>query len=210
MMTGFYVSVAPRSSTDTPIGGPHVRVLGQWKILLGFQSIVERLTVALPASLQMFAHDEAHSFGIASFDCLVDSPVLRLDLLKVNLSVFCGLRLGTYRSRRNDGRSERMHQSFKIRIARRRRNCAMKIEIGLNSRVARGYGHIDRVETPPHFRKVLIAALLGSDGRRLEFNGQSKLEDILDVGQGASLIRNNAERLARSMIRHVIPPSPDG
>ena len=81
----------------------------------------------------------------------------------------------------------------------------MKSKIRLNRRIARRDGRIDQLEQPSHLPKILIAALFGGNGRRFDFDSQPKLEHVLDVGQGSSLIRNNAEGLARSMIGHVYP-----
>ena len=61
------------------------------------------------------------------------------------------------------------------------------------------------VKPTSQLRKILIAALFGGDGRRFDFNGEPKLEHVLDLGQGASLIQNNSEGLARPMVRHEYP-----
>ena len=103
-----------------------------------------------------------------------------------------------------------MHESFEIGIAGRRRNRAVKGKIGLDRGVACRDGCIDGVKPPSHVRKVLIAALFGGDGRRFEFNGEPKLEYVLDLGQGANLIGNQCERSGSPDGPPRIRPSPDG
>ena len=69
--------------------------------------------MALPASLEMFAQSKARGFGVAPLDCLIDTPVLRLDLLQIKPALLRGLRLRTDGSRRNDAGSQRMQNLSK-------------------------------------------------------------------------------------------------
>src|ERR1700722_7458472 len=162
--------------------------------------MVEHSAIALAARLQMLAQREPGRLDIPPLDRLIDAPVFGLDLLKIEPPLLRGFRMRTQRLARNDHRSEKMHESFEIGVARGRRDRAVKSKIGLDRGAACRDRRIENIETAPHLRKIFVAPLLGGDARRLQLHSEPKLQHVEDLGQRTHLIGYDAKRRVCLMI----------